>query len=87
LDAAHSGRLEVRSREEEIRMQRLSSRVSAVFALSTFLAATLALSGCDSGNGTSTAPMDEATKKVDTGVQGGMKDFMQSKQQPKAKAK
>lgn len=46
----------------------------------------VASSGCGGDSGTN-APLDEATKKADQGVQDGMKAFMQQKTQPKSKSK
>ncbi len=66
-------------------MRRLGSRVLTTFAMLGFLVTIGAVSGCDSGNTTSDAPLDAEAKKLDSGVQGGMKEFMQSKQQHKAK--
>lgn len=67
-------------------MHRTLSRLLTSFALVGFLAMIGAASGCGESS-TSNAPMDEETKKVDQGVQNGMKEFMQSKQQGKGAAK
>jgi hypothetical protein len=52
------------------------------------MAGVLALVGASSGCGeqkTDNAPLDPEAQKINEGVQGGMKDFMQSKTQPKGK--
>ena len=46
------------------------------------------MAGASSGCGeqkTDNAPLDPEAQKVNEGVQGGMKEFMQSKTQPKTK--
>ncbi len=67
-------------------MHRNFSRLLASFAVMGFVAMLGAASGCGEAS-TSNAPMDAETKKVDQGVQNGMKEFMQSKQQGKAAVK
>jgi hypothetical protein len=52
------------------------------------MAGFFAMVGASSGCGeqkTDNAPLDPEAQKVNEGVQGGMKDFMQSKNQPKGK--
>jgi hypothetical protein len=68
-------------------MRTFASRALAALTLSGFLVGIGAWSGCGPDNSTSDAPLDPEAKKIDSGVQGGMKEFMQSKQQPKGKSK
>lgn len=68
-------------------MQKIAGRGLSALTLSGFLVAMAAAAGCDGGTTISDAPLDAEAKKIDQGVQGGMKEFMQSKQQPKPKSK
>lgn len=58
-------------------------RATAPLGLAAFL---FAASGCGDSQ-TSQVPPDEETKKIDQGVQNGMKEFMQSKTQSKTATK
>jgi hypothetical protein len=44
------------------------------------------LSGCDSGNTVSDAPLSPEAQKADEGLREGMKEFMQKKAKEKPKA-
>jgi hypothetical protein len=44
------------------------------------------LSGCDSGNTNSDAPLSPEAKKADEGLREGMKEFMQKKGKEKPKS-
>jgi len=44
------------------------------------------LSGCDSGNTVSEAPLSPEAKKADEGLREGMKEFMQKKGKEKPKS-
>ncbi len=62
------------------------SKLVSLGILSSITLLTLGVtSGC--GDTPTNAPLTEEAKKVDQGVQNGMKDFMQQKTQSKAKTK
>lgn len=67
-------------------MRPLVSRCITAVTMAGVLAIVGASSGCGDQK-TDNAPLDPEAQKVNEGVQGGMKEFMQNKTQPKSQPK
>jgi hypothetical protein len=73
--------------EESNRMRQITVASLGTILLVTAFGLCGTLSGCGDGNDTSEVTSSPEAKKADTALQGGMKDFMQSKGKTKAPSK
>jgi hypothetical protein len=85
LDSVVWKRGELHKSEERNLMGRVKIVSLGILVLVTALGGFVTLSGCSDGSGTSQVVTTPEAKKADEGLQGGMKDFMQSKGKTKSK--